>query len=40
MYNYLIRQGKKYILDQADKHYILGTPVEYSEFLSLDTLNA
>ncbi|MGI4751207.1 MAG: NTP transferase domain-containing protein [Janthinobacterium lividum] len=36
MYDYLIQQGKKYILDRADKHYILGTPEEYSEFLKLE----
>jgi len=34
MYNYLIKQGKKYILDKADKHYILGTPAEYEDFLA------
>jgi dTDP-glucose pyrophosphorylase len=35
MYNYLIESGKRYILDRADKHYILGTPAEYEEFLVL-----
>ena len=35
MYNYLIKSGKRYILDRADKHYILGTPDEYQEFLAL-----
>jgi len=35
MYEYLIKQGKKYILDKAEKHYILGTPTEYNEFLEL-----
>ncbi len=37
MYNYLIAKGKKYILDRADKHYILGTPAEYTHFLDLKT---
>lgn len=37
MYNYLIQQGKKYILDKADKHYILGTPAEYNDFLKLSS---
>jgi dTDP-glucose pyrophosphorylase len=33
MYNYLIEQGKHYVLDEADKHFILGTPEEYEQFL-------
>jgi dTDP-glucose pyrophosphorylase len=33
MYNYLIRKGKKYILDEAEKHHILGTPAEYADFM-------
>jgi len=37
MYNYLIANGKKYILDYVDKHYILGTPSEYTHFLNLQT---
>lgn len=36
MYKYLIDLGKKYILDEAEKHYILGTPDEYQYFLQLD----
>jgi dTDP-glucose pyrophosphorylase len=38
MYNYLIEQGKKYILDKAENHYILGTPAEYQEFLNLKSV--
>lgn len=38
MYNCLIQQGKKYIIDKAEKHYILGTPEEYSEFLELKSI--
>jgi dTDP-glucose pyrophosphorylase len=38
MYNYLIAQGKRYILDRAEKHHILGTPDEYNQFLALDTI--
>jgi dTDP-glucose pyrophosphorylase len=34
MYNYLILAGKKYVLDKADKHFILGTPDEYEQFLN------
>jgi len=37
MYNYLIAQGKNYILDKAEQHYILGTPAEYSGFLDMET---
>jgi dTDP-glucose pyrophosphorylase len=37
MYNYLIERGKKFILDKAAKHYILGTPAEYEDFLALST---
>jgi dTDP-glucose pyrophosphorylase len=37
MYNYLIERGRHYILDRADKHYILGTPDEYNHFLSLNS---
>lgn len=36
MYNYLIALGRKYIIDHADKHYILGTPAEYTDFLTKD----
>jgi dTDP-glucose pyrophosphorylase len=35
MYNYLIEKGRKYVLDKADKHFILGTPDEYEHFLQL-----
>jgi dTDP-glucose pyrophosphorylase len=38
MYNYLIQAGKKYVLDQADRHIILGTPIEYEQFLQLAEL--
>jgi dTDP-glucose pyrophosphorylase len=38
MYNYLIKKGRKYILDQANKHYILGTPTEYADFLALEKI--
>lgn len=33
MYNYLIRKGKKFIVDHAEKHDILGTPEELKLFL-------
>lgn len=36
MYNYLIEKGKKYVLDEAEKHYILGTPEEYEQFLQTE----
>lgn len=36
MYNYLIGRGRKYILDYAEKHYILGTPAEFEEFVALE----
>lgn len=32
MYNYLIKKGKKYVLDEAIEHHILGTPEEYENF--------
>ncbi|MGY3211436.1 glycosyltransferase family 2 protein [Mucilaginibacter sp. HD30] len=38
MYNYLIQKGKKYRLDKAEKHYILGTPNEYAAFLDLEEI--
>jgi dTDP-glucose pyrophosphorylase len=38
MYKYLIDTGKKYILDEAEKHYILGTPDEYRYFLELNEI--
>lgn len=34
MYNYLIKQGKKFILDIAAEHIILGTPDELNDFIS------
>lgn len=37
MYNYLINKGKKYILDYSEKHYILGTPDEYTSFKNLNS---
>lgn len=40
MYNYLIAKGRKYIIDRADKHYILGTPDEYAQFLSINPFDA
>jgi dTDP-glucose pyrophosphorylase len=40
MYNYLIERGNKYIIDRADKHYILGTPEEYNQFLSINPFDA
>jgi dTDP-glucose pyrophosphorylase len=36
MYNYLIEAGKKYVLDKAEKHFILGTPEEYQQFLNIE----
>ena len=33
MYNELINQGKKFIIDLAKDHWILGTPNEYNFFL-------
>jgi dTDP-glucose pyrophosphorylase len=38
MYNYLIQAGKKYVIDKADRHVILGTPNEYEQFLHLAEL--
>lgn len=35
LYNYLIAQGKRYVLDEAESHFILGTPEEYEQFLQL-----
>ena len=35
MYNYLIALGKRYVLDEAQEHVILGTPEEYQQFLQL-----
>jgi dTDP-glucose pyrophosphorylase len=35
MYNYLIAQGKKYVVDEAAEHHILGTPAELKNFLEL-----
>jgi dTDP-glucose pyrophosphorylase len=37
MYNYLISLGRHYVLDQAEQHFILGTPEEYEQFLNLET---
>lgn len=34
MYNYLIKQGKRFILDNAAEHIILGTPEELNEFIN------
>jgi dTDP-glucose pyrophosphorylase len=34
MYNELIKQGKKFIIDIAKEHWILGTPNEYKVFLN------
>jgi NDP-sugar pyrophosphorylase family protein len=36
MYNYLINLGRRYVLDHVEKHFILGTPEEYEQFLNLD----
>jgi dTDP-glucose pyrophosphorylase len=33
MYNYLIEKGKKFVLDDAGEHHILGTPEELDSFL-------
>lgn len=33
MYNYLIAQGKQYILDAVSAHFILGTPAELDSFI-------
>lgn len=35
MYNYLIAAGRRYVVDQAEKHFILGTPEEYEHFKKL-----
>lgn len=35
MYNYLIEQGKHYVVDEAAEHHILGTPAELKHFLDL-----
>jgi dTDP-glucose pyrophosphorylase len=35
MYNHLIAQGKKYIVDPVREHHILGTPEELNHFLQL-----
>jgi hypothetical protein len=32
MYNDLIQEGKKFIVDQCDEIFILGTPEELEEF--------
>lgn len=37
MYNYLIEKGRKFILDYSDKHYILGTPDEYTAFKKMES---
>ena len=34
MYNDLIKNGKKFIVDLAKEHWILGTPEEYNQFLA------
>ena len=34
MYNELIKQGKKFIVDLAKEHWILGTPNEYMVFIN------
>ena len=34
MYNELIKQGKKFIIDLAKVHWVLGTPEEYKEFIN------
>ena len=36
LYNQLIAQGKKIVLDHVTWHYILGTPPEYRAFASID----
>lgn len=36
MYNYLIDKGKKYVLDEAITHHILGTPAEYEYFKTIE----
>lgn len=38
MYNYLIAKGRKFIIDDAVQHHILGTPEELNHFLTLPDL--
>jgi hypothetical protein len=33
MYNYLIEKGRKFIVDETDEHFILGTPAELKHFM-------
>jgi dTDP-glucose pyrophosphorylase len=37
LYNPLIAQGRRFVIDACDSHYILGTPAELAEFLALPT---
>ncbi len=39
MYNELIKQGKKFIIDIAKEHWILGTPEEYKLFIEKAEIN-
>lgn len=38
MYNYLIAQGRKFVVDEAAEHHILGTPAELKQFLDLEPI--
>ncbi len=35
LYNKLITQGRRFVLDECEEHWILGTPGEYESFCSL-----
>lgn len=36
LYNSMIARGARFVLDPCERHWILGTPAEYAEFLSLN----
>ncbi len=36
LYNKLIQRGARFILDQCEEHWILGTPAEYQHFLAIN----
>jgi hypothetical protein len=36
LYNKLIHRGHRFVLDSCQRHWILGTPAEYEEFLAAD----
>jgi dTDP-glucose pyrophosphorylase len=35
LYNPLIAQGRRFVIDACERHYILGTPAELEDFLAL-----